>query len=145
MILKSFSFLLVCQICWHIIVHSLIYIYIFFFFQYQLFFLFHFLFYLVFSLFFLVSPARGLSNLFTLSKNLVLVLLIFPFPLFLSLLISYLNFINSFLKLPWSFVCSSFSNYFRWWVWLFTWDFLFLKEGLYQHKLFSENYFCHIP
>ena len=78
MFLESCPSLLDCQICWHIIVHS-IFLWFFVFLQYQLrFLLFHFLFGLVgFSLCFLVSLARSLSVLFTLSNYQLMVLLNF--------------------------------------------------------------------
>ena len=62
------------------------------------------------SLFFLVCLARGSLILFTLSKNQLLVSLIFV--VLKSLLISSLSFIISFLLLTLSFVCSPLSNFF---------------------------------
>ena len=75
MFLESCPFLPGCQICWHIIVHmvfcsSVVSVEISFF-QFLIFFIW------VHSLFFLVNLVRGLSILFTLSKNQLLVLLIF--------------------------------------------------------------------
>ena len=104
----------------------------------------------VLSLFFLVSLARGLSTLFTLSKNQLLVLLIF-FLIFLkslfyvfSILCVSIIFITSFLLLSLGFVCSNFLillsgrlGYLR-----FFW---FLKEGLYHYELPSKNGFCCLP
>ena len=81
---------------------------------------------------FLVSLARGLSILFTLSKNQLLVLLIFfsYYVLISVLFILSLIFIISFLLLTLGFVCALFSNSFRWWVRLFKQDFTcFLKKA----------------
>ena len=64
----------------------------------------HFLFIWVLSLFFLLSLARGLSVFFSLSKNQLLVLLIFFYCFFQSLFISSLVFIISFLLLTLGFV-----------------------------------------
>ena len=76
----------------------------------------------VLSLLFLVSLARGLSILFTFSKNQLLVLLIFSIVFLISiLLISSLIFIFSFLLLTLGLLCS-FSNSFRWRVKLSIWD-----------------------
>ena len=118
MFLESCPFLLGCQICWHIIVHSIL-LWFFVFLQYLVISLLSFLTFFTwdFSLFFLVSLARGLSILSTLSKNQLLVLLVFFSCFLISILfISSLIFIISFLLLTLGFVCSSFSNSFRWWV-----------------------------
>ena len=77
----------------------------------------------VFSLFFLMSLANGLSILFIFSKNQFLVLLIFAIVFFVSIsFIPALIFMMSFLLLTLGFVCSSFSSYFRCKVRLFIWD-----------------------
>ena len=98
---------------WHIIVHSILLCF-FTFLCYQLRFLI--LFIWVHSLFFLVSLARVLSILFTLSKNQILVLLTFSIIFLISILCI------SFLLLTLDFVYS-FSNSFKWYVGLFIWDF----------------------
>ena len=110
MSLESCPFLLGCQICWHIIVHSiLLWVFLYFcsicgdFSFYISYFVW------VLSILFLVSLDRGLSILFTL-----LVLLTFSTVFWISvLLISSLIFMISFLLLTLGFVCS-FSNSFRW-------------------------------
>ena len=69
----------------------------------------------VFSPFFLVCLDRGLSILFTLLRNQLVVLLIFKYIFKFSILFtSSLIFIISFLLLTSGFVCSSLSNSFRW-------------------------------
>ena len=86
----------------------------------------------VLSLLFLVSLARGLSMLFTFSKNqLFVVLIYFCIVFWISiLLISSVIFMISFLLLPLHFVCSSFSSCFRWYVILSIWDFYsFLRKA----------------
>ena len=75
--LESCLFLLGCQICWHIIVHSiLLWFSVFLWYPLRVL-LSHFLFCLFgfFFILFLVGLARGLSILFTLSENQLLVLL----------------------------------------------------------------------
>ena len=98
----------------------------------------------VFSLFFSVSLANGLSILFIFSKNQLLVLLIFAIFSFVSFsFISDMIFMISFLLLTVAFFYSSFSNCFRCKVRLFIWDVsCFLEVGLYCYKLSSENCFC---
>ena len=70
MFLENCPFLLGYQICWQIIMHSNFLTFLVFL-QYQLWFTFHFLpsFFWVFSLFFLVSLAKGLLILFTFSMK----------------------------------------------------------------------------
>ena len=140
--------LLGCQICWHITVYSII-LWYFVFLLYQLRFLFYFLilFIGVFSPFFLVCLDRGLSILFTLLRNQLVVLLIFKYIFKFSILFtSSLIFIISFLLLTSGFVCSSLSNSFRWnnfrsyQIFLL---FFFFEESLYE--LPSKNCFCCIP
>ena len=88
MFLEMCPFLLDCQIGWYIIVHSIL---LLFFYIYAVlvstnnfsFFISYFI--CVLSLFFLVGLARGLSILFILSKNKLLVLLIFFYFLISSL------------------------------------------------------------
>ena len=76
------------------------------------------------SLFFLMSLAKGLSILFTFSKNQLLVLLLFAIVFFVSIsFISALIFMISFLLLTLCFLCSSFSSCFKCRVRLFIWDF----------------------
>ena len=119
MSLESCPFLLGCQICWHIIVCSILlfYLFIFVFLHYPLrFLLFHFLFYLFgFSLFFLVSLAKVCQFFFTLSKNYILVLLFF-FYCFLSLyFIDFLaDLYDFFPSVDFRFYLFLFSNSFRW-------------------------------
>ena len=99
MFLEECSFLLGLWICWPIIVHSIpLWLFVVLWYQF-LCLLFHFLFICILSLFFLVSLARGLSVLFILSENQLLVLLIFLFFLISVLFISSLIFIISFLLL----------------------------------------------
>ena len=77
--LENCLFLLGCQICWHVTVHSIL-LWIFFFFCISVVSVvisslsFPILFIWIFSLFFLVSLARDSSIFFTLSKNHLLVL-----------------------------------------------------------------------
>ena len=85
----------------------------------------------VLSLLFLVSLARGLSILFTLSKNQLWILLIFFF-FFLNLyFIDILSDLYDFLpSANFRFFCFSFSNSFRCWVWFSIWDFSsFLRKA----------------
>ena len=78
----------------------------------------------VFSLFFLMSLANGLSILFVFSKKQFLVLLIFAIVSFISFsFISDLIFMISFFLLTLGLFCSSFSNWFRCNVMLFIWLF----------------------
>ena len=107
--LETCPFLLGCQISWHISVHSIL-LWFFVFLWYQLLFLlFHFLFCL-FGFYFLPGePGQRFSILFILSKNKLLVLLIFSIVFLISILfISFLIFIFSFLLLTLDFVCSFF-------------------------------------
>ena len=77
-----------------------------------------------FSLFILMSLAKGLSILSTFSKNQLLVSLIFAIVFFVSILfISALFFMISFLPLTSGFVYSSFSSCIRYMLKLFIWDF----------------------
>ena len=104
MFLETCPFILGCQICWRIIVYSIpcglcYYCDISFYVSFLISRLFG------FSLF-LVSLARGLSILFTFSKNELLVLLIFFYFLITILFISSLILIVSFLLLILCFVCS---------------------------------------
>ena len=65
MFLETCPFLVGCSICWHIIVHNILWCFFVFLWYQMLFLLFHFLFCLFgFSIFFLVSLARSLSILF---------------------------------------------------------------------------------
>ena len=142
-ILESCIFLPHCQLHCHIIVHSIL-AWCFVLLQYPLwFFLFHFLFWLFFfSLFFLVSLGRGLSVLFILSKNKLLILLIFSLILNLYFIISSLIFMISILLLTLGLFCS-FSNSFRWWL---SCQFeIFFEEGLYCYEFPSVHCFCGIP
>ena len=106
MFLEICAFLVGCCICWHTIIHC-IFLWFFVYLQYWLLFvIFQFLFCLFgSSLFFLVSLARSLSNLFTFLKNKLLVVLIFFSIFLISILsISFLVFIVSFLLLTLGFV-----------------------------------------
>ena len=125
MLLQSYPFLLCC-----LIVHSIVLLFcisvvsvVFLFFDFFIW---------IFSLFIFMSLARGLSILFTLSKNQLLVSLIFFFSSFLnlSLFIPSLIFITSFLLLTLGFVCSSFSSSFRWRIrWFISTFFFSLKKA----------------
>jgi len=125
----SCPFLLGCQIWWHTIFHSI--------FCYSCSIccdiLFHFLFCLLG--FFLYSSwwvwPEVCQFLFTFSKNQLLVLFILSIIFWITiLLISSLIFMISFLMLTLSFVCTSFSNSFRWWVKLSIWGFSsFFREA----------------
>ena len=106
-----------CQICWRIIVHSILLgVFVFCGISWDFsFYISNFSKIWVLS-FFLVSLAKDLSVLFALSKNQLLVLLIFFSIVFLNLyfISSLINlYFISFILLTLGFVCS-FSNYFRW-------------------------------
>ena len=102
-----------CQICWHVIVHSIL-LWFFVFLQYQLKFLFNFLFCLFWFYFLLGEPGQWFVNFVNPLKNQLLVLLFFSFSFWISiLLICFLIFIISFLLLTLGLVCSYFSNSFR--------------------------------
>ena len=95
-----------------------------------------------------MSLARGLSILFTLSKNQLLVLSIFfsYFPL-ISILLIFLSDLYVFLpSAALGFLCSSFSNCFSWEVRLFKIFFLiFFFFGLFCFLGRAKNFFCHVP
>ena len=106
MFLEMCPFLLDCQICWYIIIHSIFLLFFLYFCSIGTnnfsFFISYFIF--VISLFFMMGMARGLSILFILSKNKLLVLLIFFYFLISSLFISSLIFIVFFYSLQVLFV-----------------------------------------
>ena len=108
---RNLSFVLGCQMCWHIIVHSIL-LFIFLYFS-SICWDFSFFMSCLSSFLFFVSLARGLSILLTLSKDKLLVLLIF-FYFFLNLYFidSSLIFMISFIFLKGCFL-TSFSNSFR--------------------------------
>ena len=114
-VLETYPFIIGCQICWHIIVHSIL-LFFFLFLQCLSFFISYFIW--VLFLFFLVSLARGL-------------LIFFYFFLKKSLLISSMLFIILFLLIL-GFVYPSFSNSFRLGCLRF---FLFFEEVLYHEIL----------
>ena len=99
---------------------------------------------------FLMSLAKGLSILFTFSKNQLLVSLTFSIIFFVYIsFTSALIFMISLLLLTLDFVCS-FSNCFRYkgQVMLFRWFnrfFLFPEVRLYCYKLPSLNCLCCVP
>ena len=123
MSLESFPFVLGCQICWHIVFHGILLWFLYFCSIYCnfSFFISYFVYLGSLSLIFLVSLDRGLSIMFTLSKNQLLVLLIFFLFLISILLIS--SHVYDFLpSADLNFVYSSFSNSFWWYTKLLHWD-----------------------
>ena len=131
MSLVSCPFLLGCQICWHIIVHSILLWVFVHLCSICWFLLFHFLFCIFgFSLSLwcvwpevcqFCLPFHRISSWFY---------WFFKLSFESVSLISSLIFMISFLLLTLGFVCSSFSNSFRWWVKLLIWDFSsFLRKA----------------
>ena len=131
-VLETYPFIIGCQICWHIIVHSILLFFFLFLQCWLIFILFHFLFYLGSLSFLLGEPGQRFLNFVYPLKNKLLVLLIF-FYFFLkkSLLISSMLFIILFLLIL-GFVYPSFSNSFRLGCLRF---FLFFEEVLYHEIL----------
>ena len=114
MFLGYCPFLLGCVICWHIIIHSIL-LYCVIFLQYQLLLLiFHFIW--VLSLYFLITWPEDFFSLvkFPLSKNQLLILLIFFPHCFVGLyFIYFLSDLYYFLPSADLRFCSSFSNSFQ--------------------------------
>ena len=156
MSLESYPFLLGCQICCHIIV--IVFSCAFFvFLQYPLRFLpFHFLFGFILSSFWWVWPEICQFCLpFQITSSwfyyyyLFIILLLFYYCFFLFLFESLLCWFPlwcmiSFLLMTLGFVCSSFSNSFRWYVVDLRFLFFF-EEGLYHYELPTKHCFCSIP
>ena len=127
MSLESHPFLPGCQICWHLIVHSIL---IFFFISVVSIKISPFSFFILFEFFLsLVSRPEVCQFYLPFQKNQLLVLLIF-FYFFLNLYFIdfFFDLILSFLLLTLGFIC--FSNSFWWWVKLLIWDFSsFLRKA----------------
>ena len=91
----------------------------------------------VFSLLFLVKLASSLSIFFYSFKEQALGFIDFSIVFWISvLLISSLIFMISFLLLTLGFVCSSFSNSFKWWVKLSIWNF----SSLFRRAFIAMNF-----
>ena len=119
MFLETCPFLLGCQICWHIVVHSIPLLFFVFLLYWLLCLLFIYYFVYLGSLSFLLGePSQKFANLVYPFKEPALGFIDFFLLFFNLLFISSLIFIISFLLLTLCFVCSSFSssfsNSFKW-------------------------------